>query len=128
MSHPAGRRAYLIVDHGSRREEANAQLERVAEVLRKRVPDPVLIAHLEIAPPDLGSGIDACVETGAEEIVVLPYFLAPGRHSLHDIPAQARASAARHPGVEICVAEPLGPHEKLVDVLLERAAHVLRDG
>lgn len=121
MSLTDARRAYLLVDHGSRREEANAQLERTAEAMRKRVDEPVLVAHLEIAPPDVGAGIDACVATGATEVVVLPYFLTPGRHSRDDIPAQARAAAARHPGVEVRVANPLGPDEKLVDLLVERA-------
>jgi len=122
------RRVYLLVDHGSRRAEANAQVELAAEALRRRVDAPVRVAHLEIAPPDLGTGIDDCVKAGAEEIVVLPYFLGPGRHSQRDIPAQTRDAAARHPGVEIRIADPLGPHEKLVEVLLERAECALRDG
>lgn len=115
------RRAYLLIDHGSRREEANAQTERVAEALRRRVDAVVRVAHLEVLPPDLAAGIDACAADGAEEVVVLPYFLAPGRHSARDIPEQVRAARARHPSLAIRIAEPLGLHEKLVDVLLERA-------
>jgi sirohydrochlorin ferrochelatase len=114
-------RAYLLVDHGSRREEANAQTERVAEALRRRVDDPVRVAHLEIIPPDLGAGIDACVQDGADEVVVLPYFLGPGRHTVRDIPAQVRAARERHSELEIRIAEPLGLHHKLVEVLMERA-------
>lgn len=119
------RRAYLLIDHGSRRAEANAGLERAAESLRRRVEETVLVAHLELEPPDLGAGIDACAAAGAEEIVVLPYFLAPGRHTARDIPEQVRAAATRHPKLAIRIADPLGPHEKLVDVLLERAERAL---
>jgi sirohydrochlorin cobaltochelatase len=115
------RRAYLLVDHGSRRAEANAVVERAAEALRRRVAAPVHVSHLEIEPPDLSGGIDACAGEGAEEIVVLPYFLGPGRHTAHDIPAQVRSAAERHPTLTIRIADPLGPHEKIVDVLLERA-------
>jgi sirohydrochlorin ferrochelatase len=121
------RRAYLLVDHGSRREESNAQTEQVAEALRRRVGDPVRVAHLEIAAPDVGAGIDACVEAGAEEVVVLPYFLGPGRHTARDIPAQVRSARQRHPTLAIRIAEPLGPHEKLVDVLTERAERARGD-
>ena len=42
-----------------------------------------------------------------------------------DIPAQVRSAAARHPTLTIRIADPLGPHEKLVDVLLERAERAL---
>lgn len=121
------RRSYLLVDHGSRREEANAQTERIAEALRRRVGDPVRVAHLEIAPPDLPAGIDACARAGAEEVVVLPYFLGPGRHTARDIPEQVRAARERHPTLRIRIAEPLGLHEKLVEVLLERAERARGD-
>lgn len=115
-------RAILLVDHGSRRAEANALLEAVAEALRRRAGDvPVHTAHLEGAPPSLGEAIDACAAEGIDDLVILPFFLAPGRHTTRDIPDQAERAAARHPGLRLQVAEPLGLHEKLVDVLLERA-------
>ncbi len=63
---------------------------------------------------------------GAREIVVHPYLLSPGRHSREDIPAQVDAAAGRHPGVTIRVSEPLGVHEKLVDVVLERVSETPR--
>lgn len=121
----SGRRALLLVDHGSRRAEANALLERIAERLAERVPEAIVrVAHLEIAPPDIGAGIDACVAAGAQRVVVLPWFLGPGRHTARDIPAQVEAAAARHPQVRLLVAPPLAPHDKLVDVLIERAGEV----
>ena len=125
MSGTAARRGYLLVDHGSRREEANALLERVAEALRARVDGVVCTAHLEIAAPDLADGIDACVEQGVGELLVLPWFLGPGRHTARDIPSQLAAVRARHPSLRVRVAEPLGLHEKLLDVLLERAENAL---
>lgn len=121
-------RAILLVDHGSRREEANAQLDALARRLRERVDDAIVeTAHLEIAPPDIGEGIDRCVERGAREVLVLPYFLGPGRHTTRDIPAAVEAAAARHPGVALRVCDPLGLHEKLVEVLLERIEQAASD-
>ncbi len=113
--------AILLVDHGSRRAEANEQLESIAQLLRDRDPERIVrVAHMEIASPTIAEGIAACVEAGAREIVVHPYLLAPGRHSREDIPALAAEAAADHPGVTVRVSEPLGVHEKLVDVVLER--------
>lgn len=116
-------RAILLVDHGSRREEANALLEEVATAVRRREPGAIVrTAHLEIAEPTLGAAIDACAADGAAEVVVVPWFLGPGRHTARDIPEQVSAARARHPRLRLRVAEPLGLDEKLVDVALERAA------
>jgi sirohydrochlorin ferrochelatase len=116
-------RAILLVDHGSRRGEANAQLEAVAEALRPRAGGAhVRIAHLEIAEPSLAAAIDACAAEGVAEIVLVPWFLGPGHHTTTDIPEQAAAAARRHAGLRVRIADPLGVHDKLLDVLLERAA------
>jgi sirohydrochlorin ferrochelatase len=119
--------AVLLVDHGSRRPEANALLESLAQALRARVDHAVEIAHLEAAPPDIAQGVDACVATGATEVVVLPCFLAPGNHASEDVPRLAREAAARHRGVRVRVAEPLGTHPKLVEILLERLREAAGD-
>lgn len=116
-------RAVLLVDHGSRRDEANLQLEALAEKVRARLPDfDVATAHLEIAPPSVAEGIDGCVARGASEIVIHPFFLAPGRHSAEDLPRLAREGAARHPSVSIRVGPELGLHPALVEAVLARIA------
>ena len=121
--------AILLVDHGSRRAEANAQLEDIAVRVRKREPDRIVqIAHMELARPSISDGIDACVAAGARAIVVHPFLLAPGRHGSHDIPRLVGEVADLHPGVDIRVSEPLGAHEKLVDVVLQRVAEAECEG
>jgi sirohydrochlorin ferrochelatase len=112
--------AVVLIDHGSREPAANAVVEELAEALRQRLPGPVEVAHLELAPPDLAAAVARCVGRGAREVVVVPFFLAPGRHSAKDIPALAEAAAARHPGVPVRVAPPLGAHPALVEALLDR--------
>ena len=113
--------AIVLVDHGSRRAEANAILSEIAERIREAAPGRIVeIAHMEFATPSLADAVDACVEGGAKEIVVHPYFLAPGNHSTRDIPRLARDAAERHPGVAIRIAAPLGAHPKIAEVVLER--------
>ena len=105
------KRAILLVDHGSRRAEANAQLEEVADQLRARATDSIVeVAHLEIAEPDIAQGIEACVAKGATQIVVHPFFLGPGRHTSEDIPAQVERAGRNHPNVQIRISEI--PNEK----------------
>ncbi len=114
-------RGILLVDHGSRRAEANALLDEVAQRVRLRVPDRVVcVAHMELASPGIAEGLDACVVAGADDIVVHPYFLGPGSHTSRDIPRLVAEAARRHPGVRVAISAPLGLHEGLVDAVLER--------
>ncbi len=119
------KRAILLVDHGSRRPEANALLEEVAERIRPRIPDSIVaIAHLEVAKPDIAEGVETCVAQGATKIVVHPYFLGPGRHTTDDIPAQVERAAENHPDIQILISESLGGHDALIDVVLDRVRDV----
>jgi len=113
--------AVLLIDHGSRRAEANALLEAVAEEVRQRLPGRIVqVAHMEIAEPSIEQGVEACVNAGASAIVVHPYFLGPGNHTRNDIPKLVAAAAARHVNLQITLSDPLGLHSKLIDVVLER--------
>jgi sirohydrochlorin ferrochelatase len=121
VSAPAGGRAVVLVDHGSRRREANAVAEALAEQLRARLGGArVVVAHLEIEEPDPASAVRRCVADGAREIVLLPLFLAPGRHGAGDLERIAGQAAASHPDVEVRCAEPIGAHPALVEALLDR--------
>ena len=113
--------AIVLIDHGSRRSEANAQLEQLAERVRaQRGGTMVVTAHLEIEPPTLGEAIDACVSSGATHIVVHPFFLLPGRHTGEHVPQLVEAARAKHPAIEIALSEPLGLDEAVVDLVLRR--------
>jgi sirohydrochlorin ferrochelatase len=118
------KRAILLVDHGSRAAGANRVLASVARRLARRLPGHVIrFAHMELAAPSIEAGIEACVRAGAREIVVHPFFLAPGQHARRDVPRLARAAARRH-GVRVRVTPPLGVHDALIDVILARIGAV----
>ena len=121
--------AIVLIDHGSREPAANAVLDRVAELLRARFPQQSIhVAHMEHGPPLLGDAIDACAAEGAREIVVHPYFLTPGRHSVQDIPRLVEEAAAGVPDLTVRVTEPLGVHEGIVDAICDRIAAVSGSG
>ncbi|MGD0392064.1 MAG: CbiX/SirB N-terminal domain-containing protein [Acidimicrobiales bacterium] len=118
--------AIVIVDHGSRRQEANDRHEAFVREWRARGRYPIVEpAHMELAEPSLGAAFGGCVAAGATLIVIAPYFLWPGDHWDRDIPALAAEAAARHPGVSYLVSAPLGPHPLLGDIVEERVAHCL---
>ena len=115
-------RALLLIAHGSRRPEANADLEFVATALRDRGRYPVVrVSYLELAEPTIEAGGAQCAEAGATEVILLPYFLSPGVHVVEDLTAARAALAARFPRVRFVLAEPLGRHPLLVDVVEQRA-------
>ncbi len=117
------KQALLIVDHGSRRKESNDLLQQLARMMREHFGlDIVHYAHMELGEPTIRQGFDACVAEGAEEVIVHPYFLGPGRHVTTDIPDRVREAAGRHPGVAFRITEPLGVHPKIGEVIVQRIA------
>lgn len=115
--------AVLLIAHGSRRAEANADLVDVAEMLKSRVPGRIVeISYLEIAHPTIPEGLAQCVRAGATQIDMLPWFLSAGSHVTDDLHAERDRFLAEHPQIACNVRPPLGLHPLMIDVLLERLA------
>ncbi len=116
-------KAILIIDHGSRRTEANEMLACVANLVQAQAGRDVVVrfAHMELAEPTIDQGFAACVQAGATEVIAFPYMLSPGKHSTGDIPRLVAAAAAAFPDVPFTVTAAFGVHEKLGEVILERA-------
>jgi sirohydrochlorin ferrochelatase len=112
--------ALLLIAHGSRQAEANEDLHHLGARLRRRGWDIVEPAFLELAGPDIDEGGRRCVAQGAGCVVMVPYFLSAGVHVRRDLTAARDRLAARFPGVEFRLAEPLGRHPLLADVVAER--------
>ena len=116
----------ILVDHGSERCEANDLLVEVVEQFRAatgaKIVEP---AHMEQAAPSIADAFARCVSQGARQIVIHPYFLAPGRHSTTDIPHLAGEAARDHPEIEYTVTEPLGLDARMSEVVLRRIEEAL---
>jgi sirohydrochlorin ferrochelatase len=113
--------ALLLIAHGSRQPEANADLFDLVEVMRQRGWSIVEGAFLELATPDVDAAGDRCVAQGAQLLVLVPYFLSAGVHVRRDLAAARDRLAARHPGTQFRLAEPVGPHALLADIVQQRA-------
>lgn len=113
----------VIVDHGSRRAESNDMLLEVVRNYQEQSHfDIIEPAHMELADPTIADAFDNCVARGAMRIIVMPYFLLPGRHWYKDIPELSAAAAARHPHVSHLVTAPLGLHpmmNQLIDARID---------
>ncbi len=83
-------------------------------------------AHMELAEPSIATAFDRCVERGAERVIVFPYFLSPGRHWTHDIPALVAQAAQKHPAVEWLVTAPFGLHPGMNAIITDRIERCLQ--
>jgi sirohydrochlorin ferrochelatase len=118
--------ALLLIAHGSRHDEANADLHHVVtEMCRRGEYAVVEASFLELAEPDIDAAAARCVAQGAGRVVLLPYFLSAGVHVRRDLTEACRRLAARYPQVQFRLAEPLGQHPLLIEVVAQRARDAL---
>jgi sirohydrochlorin ferrochelatase len=114
--------ALVLIAHGSRQPEANADLHDLARQLRAADRYAVIEpAFLELAEPTIETAGRACVAGGARRVVLVPYFLSAGVHVRRDLRDARDRLAAAFPHVEFLLAGPLGPHPLLLDILTQRA-------
>jgi sirohydrochlorin ferrochelatase len=116
-------KAILLIDHGSKRAEANHMLACMANLVQRLVGDRAVVryAHMEIAEPSIAQGFADCIAGGADEVIAFPYMLSPGRHSTSDIPRLVAAAAAASPTVSYRVTSAFGIDERLGELILARA-------
>jgi precorrin-8X/cobalt-precorrin-8 methylmutase len=114
----------LLLGHGSPKKEAN-NLERVAAMLHNMLhagctEHCVKVAYLQFAEPGIMDTIKDSVEKGAKKIILHPFFLSSGMHVTKDIPEMIEEARKLYPGVTFIYTEPLGIHEKLAHIVMER--------
>lgn len=119
--------AVILIDHGSRQEQPASALDQIAKMASQRLGLAVDVAHLSVEAPTLEEAIDRAYARGCRRIIVCPYFLAAGTHTSADIPALVAASAKRHTGLSIQIADPLGPDPLLAELVARRVGPLLGD-
>ena len=117
-------KSLLIIAHGSRREKSNEEVRALAErvsQLEETGFDAVIAGFLELAEPSIPDGLEACINRGAKEVVVFPYFLAAGRHVVEDIPEEIAPIVAKYPDVSVHIAPHLGMAIELPEIIINTA-------
>jgi sirohydrochlorin ferrochelatase len=118
------KQALVLIAHGSRRQSSNQEVEDLAARVQRSAGDryPLIKAgFLEIASPSIPEAIESCIAAGATSVVVVPYFLAAGRHVAEDIPGIVEPVARQHPRVAIRIAEHVGMSESMTRLILDAA-------
>jgi sirohydrochlorin ferrochelatase len=110
----------LIISHGSRKETSNNEIFQLESNLRGELADhyPIVVsAFLEFAPQSIPNAIKHCVEKGATNIRVLPYFLAAGVHVTDDIPAKIKSASEQYSSLKIEILPHLGSSKNITRLI-----------
>lgn len=114
----------ILIGHGSPRKDANT-MDAVCRLLHKKIHPAcsgrcVRASYLQFAEPELMDVVAECVEAGADSIIIHPFFLSSGMHVTKDIPEMIGEASRKYPSVRFVYTEPLGLHERLIDIILDR--------
>ena len=111
----------LLVGHGSRGREGNAETINFAAQWRERHPEwRIEVCFIEHAEVLLTEGLDRAAESAgkrARKVLVIPFILNAAGHVKMELPAAIEAARGRHPGVEFSVTRHLGMGRDIFSVL-----------
>lgn len=110
----------VIFGHGSSVASANEAVRAVAARAASEGGWELYETAFLEAAPRLDEAVGKLAAAGAEEILVLPYFLTLGIHLQRDLPKLVDDLAVHH-NIPIRVTEPLDGHPELSRILVERA-------
>jgi sirohydrochlorin ferrochelatase len=113
--------AVLLIAHGSRRAEANADLQQLAQLVASQGGYAIVeIAYLELSPPTIADGGRACVQRGASRVLMMPYFLSAGVHVVQDLEEARQELSSEFPHVQFELCPHLGLHPLMTQIVLSR--------
>ena len=143
----------LLISHGSRLPYGREVINKIADIYREKTDSPVMISFMEMTKPSIPTAVNQLAEKGVEKIVAIPVFLAHGVHTKQDIPKLLKIKKSdpeerEHEGKghshghghdhshgeeteeiqfdgEIIYTEPLGPDERIVDIITDRVNDAL---
>jgi sirohydrochlorin ferrochelatase len=109
----------LIMAHGSRKAEANAEFVALVDRIAKQSVNYVIVKHcfLEIASPTMADAIEECLLLGYHQFDLYPLFFNQGNHVSRDIPEQIRQIQDKHRECTIKQLAYFGEHEQLAHMI-----------
>ncbi|MBU2053470.1 MAG: CbiX/SirB N-terminal domain-containing protein [Proteobacteria bacterium] len=117
-----GKRAVILIGHGSRAAGADEDMERIAQRLRAAGNGTVEVCRMSGRGTPFAEVFEKCVGEGATTVIVIPYFLHFGVHLRQDLPAMLREAVAGRPEVRMVLGPHLGYDDALVSLVEKRLA------
>ncbi|MEA4978017.1 MAG: CbiX/SirB N-terminal domain-containing protein [Methanomassiliicoccaceae archaeon] len=118
----------VVIGHGSRLQYNREVVKANAERLTERGYENVYYGFNEFNDPSIEAAMSVAVGSGAQDIAVLPLFIASGAHLAEEIPEKLGIPMNSYGGVSdlygrevnIYYAMPVGDDPRLVEVLVKK--------
>lgn len=115
-------KALVIVAHGSRREASNDEVRALTVTIAKEISADYPIVEtgfLELTEPLIPDAINHCVNQGATDVCIVPYFLSAGRHVQEDVPAEVNKAKRLHTNIPMHTLSHIGGAPMMIDLIRE---------
>ncbi len=120
-------KAIILLGHGSRVPEAGEDMQQIAAQLKEKYGyQMVETCFMSRLGPHFPEIFEKCVMQGANEVILIPYFLHTGLHMRLDIPKMMQECGSRFPQVKLIFGKHLGYDESLVDIVEKRIAESIK--
>ena len=115
------KKGFLIVAHGSRKDDANQQVKNLVNKLNNYFQSVMFEpAFMELASPTIEDGIKALAKKNMDQLIAYPYFLFKGMHFTKDIPNLIQNIINKlEKKVDFKMLDPIGQHPKITDLVQE---------
>ena len=121
------KRHIVLFAHGAREPEWARPLEAMRERVAALVPEcTVSLAFLEFMSPGLVDAVSTSAKQGAEDVTIVPVFLAQGGHLKRDLPLMVSELRTTHPALAIDVLPAIGEQPAVIDAIAQCVADVSR--
>ncbi len=108
----------ILFAHGARDPNWARPLERLKRMLAERMPEAIVEpAFLEHMQPSLEDAAADLIGRGATELSIVPVFIANGGHLREDLPKRVDSLTAKHPGIPVRIAPPIGEVDTILSAI-----------
>jgi sirohydrochlorin cobaltochelatase len=118
----------LLVGHGTRNDAGRAEFQSTAAEVAAKMPHvAVEPCFLELAEPDIETGVKRLADRQVEGICSVPLMLFAAGHVKRDVPTAVEEAVQKHTTVPCVQAEHLGCHETLLELSAQRYHDAVAD-
>jgi sirohydrochlorin cobaltochelatase len=119
--------AIVLFAHGARDPQWAEPFRELQSRIAAASGCRVELAFLELMEPSLANCIAHCVKDGANNITLVPLFMAQGGHLKEDLPRLLEEIRSRHAGVEIRLASAIGEVEEILAAISAWVCRVAKE-
>ncbi len=115
----------ILFAHGSRDSQWREPFDSILRYVQEHTPHLSSLAFLECMSPSLPEAIEKMALEGAQQITVIPAFLAVGSHVRQDLPALIAEAQKNYPDLQILTSAAIGEQPAIQQAIARFALDAL---